>query len=395
MGTSPRRLFIQAAGNVDSMDLDHIARSDTECIHDPGQAWNALTVGASTERSTFGWAPVASCGDLSPYSSTSLVFEPQWPIKPDVVFEGGNKLHDGQTACQHPAVSLVTTSYKPLERLLVPTWATSAATAQVARFAGALYGEYPKLWPETVRALVVQSAEWTPRMQERASGANKRELAQRLLRRFGFGVPNLERARRSASNALTLIVQDQLRPFQHGKFRELKVHDLPWPVEELEQLRETQVRMRVTLSYFVEPNPARRAWRSRYRYASHGLRFDVAMPTESLDDFKKRLNRMALDEEERRPARGSESGTWMLGSRVRDRGSLHADIWEGSAVDLARRGIIGVMPVSGWWKDDIKRDRSEMGARYALVVSIEAPSVEVDLYAAVATQIGVDVVVAT
>jgi len=401
-GELPRRLFVLSAGNVDAMDIDHLARSDTECIHDPAQAWNALTVGAFTDRCSLdptdhslrGWSPVAKPGDLSPYSTTSLTFQQQWPIKPDVVFEGGNKIHDGTNAYQHDVLSLVTTYYKHHERLLVPTWATSAATAQVARFAGVLSAEYPSLWPETLRALVVHSAEWTPRMLEYARGANKAQLGPRLLRRFGFGVPDLERARRSASNALTLIVQDELRPFEDGKYRDFKVHELPWPVDELEQLGEAIVRMRVTLSYFVEPNPARRGWRSRYRYASHGLRFDVASPTESVGEFKKRLNKMALGEEERRPDR-SEVGKWTLGPQVRHRGSLHADIWEGAAVDLARRGRIGVLPVAGWWKDDPKRDRSEFGGRYALVVSIEAPSVETDLYTPVATKIGVPVTVAT
>ena len=49
---------------------------------------------------------------------------------------------------------------------------------------------------------------------------------------------------------------------------------MPWPLDELEQLGETQVEMRVTLSYFIEPNPSSRGFRSRYRYESHGLRFE-------------------------------------------------------------------------------------------------------------------------
>jgi hypothetical protein len=108
-GPLPRRLFVVAAGNVDAMDVDHLSRSDSECVHDPAQAWNAVTVGAFTDRCSLdpsdaslrGWSPVAKSGDLSPYSTTSLTFQPQWPLKPDVVFEGGNKIHDGQNAYQH------------------------------------------------------------------------------------------------------------------------------------------------------------------------------------------------------------------------------------------------------------------------------------------------------
>jgi hypothetical protein len=57
------------------------------------------------------------------------------------------------------------------------------------------------------------------------------------------------------------------------------------------------------------------------------------------------------------------------------------------------RGVVAVYPVSGWWKDQPKRDRSEKGARYALVVSIETPDVEADIWTPVAQQVGVPVVV--
>ena len=49
------------------------------------------------------------------------------------------------------------------------------------------------------------------------------------------------------------------------------------------------VRMRVTLSYFIEPSPTRRGWRRRYRYASHQLRFELQGATETNEEFRKRL----------------------------------------------------------------------------------------------------------
>ena len=60
--------------------------------------------------------------------------------------------------------------------------------------------------------------------------------------------------------------------------RALRLHKLPWPQEQLRDLFGADVRLRVTLSYFVEPNPSSRGWQGRYRYASHGLRFDVKRP---------------------------------------------------------------------------------------------------------------------
>jgi hypothetical protein len=215
------------------------------------------------------------------------------------------------------------------------------------------------------------------------------------VRRYGFGVPHLNRALRSAGDALTLIAQDSIRPFADGKMREMHFYELPWPREILQSLGETPVRLRVTLSYFIEPNPGRCGWKKRHRYASHGLHFEVKGPTESIDEFRKRLNQRALDDDEEKPSAGGDSSEWYLGEQARNHGSIHSDILQGFAADLAERGVVGVCPVSGWWKDQPRRDRSEKGARYALVVSIETPGVETDIWTPVAHQVGVPTVVET
>ena len=177
-----------------------------------------------------------------------------------------------------------------------------------------------------------------------AKASNRGGRERLLFRRFGFGIPDLARALHSAGNALTLIVQDRLSPFANGKLCQMKVHELPWPKAELAALHDMRVRMRVTLSYFVEPNPARRGWRDRYRYASHGLRFEVKQATDSLADFKKKINKLALAEDEKKPDGDSDAREWELGPTVRHHGSLHADIWQGTAADLAARGAVGSTP---------------------------------------------------
>ena len=171
----------------------------------------------------------------------------------------------------------------------------------------------------------------------------------------------------------------------------MHLHDLPWPTDILADLGVASVKLRVTLSYFIEPNPGRRGWKGRYSYASHNLRFDIRRATESTDEFRKRLNRRALAEEENRPRSADDTGHWTLGPTLRTAGSLHTDIWEGTAADLANRGAIAVYPVTGWWKDNKSRDGSDLGARYALVVSIETPESDVDIWTPVAQQIGVPV----
>lgn len=96
---APRRLFCVAAGNTDAADRVHYPDSNfVEGIHDPGQAWNALTVGAYADRVEItdpefdGYTALAKPGDLGPSSTTSLTWErSKWPLKPDVVLDGGNQ----------------------------------------------------------------------------------------------------------------------------------------------------------------------------------------------------------------------------------------------------------------------------------------------------------------
>jgi hypothetical protein len=393
------RLFLISAGNVSRNEVEHLDWSETEAVHDPAQAWNALTVGACTERSMIrdptldGWEPVAPPGELSPYSTTSVLFDSQWPIKPEVVFEGGNTCHDGRGE-PSPGVadlSLLSTHYRPAEKLFVPSWATSAATAQVARIAAHISAEYPDYWPETIRALIVHSAEWTSAMRNHLSAASGKRAREQLVRRYGFGIPNLVRALRSADDALTLVVQSTLQPFsKSGAMHQMHLHELPWPREVLASLGNAPVELRVTLSYFIEPNPGRRGWKQRHQYASHGLRFAMRQPAESIDDFRKRLNKRALDEGEKKP-KSSDPVQWYLGEQQRNKGSLHSDIWsDGTAADLAERGMIGIYPVGGWWKE---RKTPRM-TRYALVISLKTSASDVDLWTPVATEVGVPAEVA-
>jgi hypothetical protein len=151
--------------------------------------------------------------------------------------------------------------------------------------------------------------------------------------------------------------------------------------------------MKVTLSYFIEPNPGSRGWVNKYRYASHGLRFDVRRPLESLVEFKQRINQKARDEEHAYNGAKSDSGKWLLGENLRSLGSIHSDTWAGQAAELAERGYIAVYPVLGWWKERPNLKRWGKSARYTLIVSIKTSGVETDIYTSVENLINVPVTV--
>ena len=394
-----RRFLAVCAGNVDGWENKSYPEvNEADGIHDPGQSWNALTVGAYTNLVTIteidgeDYHAVAPAGGLSPFSTTSVPWGGQWPFKPDVVFEGGNAAVDKLGAVDIASLSMLTTHHIPAERTFTTMNMTSAATALACRFAARVMAVYPTLWPETIRALIVHSAEWTDQM--RAMHIPTGRLAKKqdyagLLRRCGFGVPDLGRALWSVSNSLAMVLEGQIQPYRKRPGREpvlneMNLHSLPWPTDALLELGDETVEMRVTLSYFIEPNPSRRG-RSRYRYESHGLRFDVIRSYETREQFRRRVNQAAREEGYISEA-GSDDG-WLIGTRARTRGSVHADIWCGSAADLAQRSCIAIVPTAGWWKTRKALKRFESVARYVLVVSIRAPEQNVDLYSEVATRI--------
>jgi hypothetical protein len=211
-----------------------------------------------------------------------------------------------------------------------------------------------------------------------------------LFRRYGYGVPDLERARRSASNALTLIVQDEIVPYGLSEktgndvHKEMRLFDLPWPIEELRKLGSSRVILRVALSSFVEPNPSEASRGSRYRYASHNLRFKLNRAGENAEQFMARISTLAD------PVDGPSSedaDAWEFGSGRRDVGSLHIDQLSCKASDLARRNLLAVHPVAGWRKAKALLRRALLSVRFALIVEIDAESVEAELYAEVRTKV--------
>ncbi|WP_257159720.1 S8 family peptidase [Corynebacterium cystitidis] len=397
---SRSRLFVVAAGNVSRYREEYRKNCLNEPIHDPAQAWNALTVGAYTDltqRPTdpqyTGWKTVAEAGDISPHTTTSLCFDQSlWPIKPDICMEGGNVLTDGAGLFEdrHANLSLRSTGRKN-DLDLTSANATSAAAAQAARLAAIAMNRYPEYWPETIRGLLTHSAEWTEVMKDRLDQANKKNERQVLLREFGWGTPAEDAVLNSFQNAVTLVTQDSFEPFtgDDHAMRQFRLHPLPWPTDVLESLGDSEVRLRVTLSYFIEPSASRRGWRDKYTYASHGLRFDLQGRLESEQDFISRMGQNA--DKPKGDSKGSDSDRWLVGQNARSRGSLHQDEWVGSGAELAHCQNLAVWPTSGWWKKNKRKDRRDLPVRYALILSLKTEEQNVDLYTPIVAELNIPV----
>lgn len=396
-----KRLMVVSAGNL--TDLNQVTSYPDaqilDSIHDPAQSWNAVTVGAFTKLDTItdptlsGYTPIAQENQLSPFSTTSTTWDDKWPIKPEIVMEGGNMAVDGSgfaTECDD--LCLLSTHYQPQTQLFYPFKMTSAATSQAANFAAKIQVVYPEYWPETVRALMVHSAEWPAPLKQQFARNNSKTEIKKVLRACGYGVPDLDRALYSASNSLTLISQAEIQPFEkrdgRNRTRDMHVYNLPWPIETLLERHDLQVEMRITLSYFVEPGPGEIGWKDRCRYASHALRFDINSPGETREQFVQRINAAERDDDEGHPGTSSASEHWVIG-QARDKGSIHSDIWRGTAADLAASHHIAVFPRIGWWRERSYLGKCESMTRYSLIVSITTPEQEVDIYTPVAQQVGV------
>ena len=399
----PRRLFVVSAGNApNEITMDRVADPDTLEIEDPAQAWNAITVGGYTdlinvqEPQFEHYSPYARAGDISPYTRTSTLWlQGKAPFKPDIVMEAGNRVVSPARTDAYDADSLALLSTGPNtdQHPLVSFRATSAATAQAARLAARLTAEFPHYWPETIRALMIHGAEWTPLMKDALAAAGTKSTACLLLRRYGHGVPTFERAAASARNHLAMISEAEIRPYSRSGtgMNECHFYSLPWPRAALESLGEQDVTLKITLSYFVEPNPGSSAAFDPYRYQSFGLRFDLKRRSETVINFAKRLNKQAWEQPRDRPATDPDGDRWLFGTQSMSAGSLHSDEWTGPAVNLLSRNIICIKPVGGWWKERAKADVRGQKARYSLVLSLRSEDSEIDLHTPISAMIEAEI----
>mgnify|MGYP000712324826 CR=1 FL=1 len=405
----PHRLFVVSGGNIHPSAFENGGYPDVnalEKVQNPAQSWNAITVGGYagkieiSEDDLRGFQALAAKEGLSPFSTTSLSWSRIWPVKPDVLFDAGNVATNGSDYTSCDDLSLLTTGHRPFVNLYSTINATSAATAQAANFCARLMTEYPEIWPETIRALMIHSAAWTDEMHRqfcpKGSATSKMKRGE-LLRNCGYGIPDIDKAIQCANNSVNMIVQGEIQPFRKDgsvKMNEMHIHSFPWPNDVLRDLGETEVKLRVTLSYYIEPAPGEVGWKDRYRYPSCGLRFEINHVNQSFDEFKKQVNKMAADEDKSEDTATNTANNWYLGPNNRNVGSIHSDFIVCNSVDLCERNYVAVYPVGGWWKERPYLKKTNNKVKYSLVVSLETPSVDVDLYTPIVNKISTAIPVA-
>lgn len=254
--------------------------------------------------------------------------------------------------------------------------ATSAATALAARLAARIQSANPDISPLSVRALMIHSAAWTNEMM---SLGNK---PADIMKYCGYGVPDERKAMVSNDKHATFIVENELVPFnEDGTYKEMHFYALPWPREVLEQMHDESVKLRVTLSYYIEPSPSFKSDYAKYRLASAGLCFDVNTPGETREQFIARNNKKQEVQEKSK----NDTNRWKVGIKLRSNSSVQSDWFECTARELAACNEIAIFPQNGWWKFR-KIANVHNRIKYSLVVSIE--TAETEIYNAVRIAVG-------
>ena len=202
----------------------------------------------------------------------------------------------------------------------------------------------------------------------------------------GWGVPDAEFASACATDRATVVFEDEMpnavrvierKQRDSGdnsdeteiKFkRRVKLFRFPVPEELLLADPNRRVELRVTLSYFPEPNTFR-------RQVSHGLdlTWDMQGPAESDAAFITRINKLARGE----AAKGKKTKPfdWELKVTRRSRGTVQSDRWAGPASYLAGHKLLAVVPVLGWWER--RPALRELAMPFSLIVTVRADGLDI------------------
>ena len=275
-------LIVQSAGNLYASSpapfcgvREHLAagrdypaylNEDSCRVANPAQSLHALTVG-SVAYGAFegaGWRSVAT-ESTRPSAFSRSGFGIWGVIKPEVVELGGDNLRtinappdvgtpDHAKPCYPELVR--STMYPPGPAVDRDEVGTSFAAPKVTHIAAHLQRVLPDEPCLLYRALIVQSARW-PAWARQASAAEQVEV----IRRIGYGLPDLDRATTNSDYRTTLIAgKDPRTPDEDLRIRAGHAHifQVPIPASMRGQADEFDILIEVTLAYTAQPRRTRR-----------------------------------------------------------------------------------------------------------------------------------------
>jgi hypothetical protein len=385
-------LFIQPTGNIRSTNdrpnnpgiFEHAEagrpypnylREPSSRVANPGQSLQALTVGsvcgdAWTDGNKRGIATLRNFP--SSFSRSGLgIWE---SVKPEVVEVGGDFATNAgggvpPTIEEATAIELIRATDDGGPAIARDKVGTSFAAPKIAHLAARLQTLLPASPTLLYRALIVHSSRWPDSLID--SGWT----IDQALQSMGYGMPSLERATTSSPERATLITPNATVI----RNQELHLYKVMIPPELRNRADDIMLRIDVTLSYSSEP---RRTRTSRRGYLATWLDWRSSGLREPTDAF---LKRVASGED--KPDREYKQLDWCLhystqhgdaSETHRGNGTVQKDWASVLAHDLPDEFAIAVRAHKGW-------DHRENGggAKYCLVVSVEAEDVTIPVYSAI------------
>jgi len=382
-------LFIQAAGNI-SPDIisaymlagypypEYLDR-ELSRICNPAQSLQALTIG-SVVLANYETLDSIALGAKDEVSSFSRSGPGIWDvIKPDVVEYGGTDVKD--------KISSSLSNIKPEEvcpELIRkspegPAFArdvvgTSFSTPKVTYIAAEIEKIFPEAPALLYRALIAQSARW-PEGYLANIDADRR---LGLLRRIGYGIPNLARATHNNDYRITLITPSLLE-ISEG---EANIFKIPIPDELRSVGEDYDILVEITLSYAAKPRRTRRYLKN---YLSTWIDWCCSRIGEDPEIFSRRILETGGSIED------DGDFHWMLGEATnrgeidgfsRKQGTLQKDWCIISSNQLRDAFCIAVRGHKGWG--------GMFKAKYSLVVSFEAINQDIVIYEPIRTVVEVE-----
>jgi Subtilase family len=393
-------LIVQSAGNLYASSpapfcgvREHLAagrdyptylNEDTCRVANPAQSLHALTVG-SVAYGAFegaGWRSVAT-NSSHPSAFSRSGFGIWGVIKPEVVELGGDNLRtlnhppdvgtpDHAKPCYPELVR--STMYPPGPAVDRDEVGTSFAAPKVAHIAAHLQRVLPEEPCLLYRALIVQSARWP----SWAWQANATEQVD-VIRRIGYGLPDIERATTNTDFRTTLIAGRDPRFSDEDlkiKAGEAHIFQVPIPESMRGQADEFDILIEVTLAYTAQPRRTRRNLR---RYLSTWVDWKSSKLGEAMKTFRERALK---DQEDDGQAKGTKV-PWMLHENPnwgtirgvkRNSGTVQKDWAVVKSNTLPDSFCIAVVGHEGWSRDPAS------SARYSIAVGFEVIGKEIPIY---------------
>lgn len=344
--------------------------TDDARIGEPAIAGIALTVGSLAEHDNVPQGPgdadpayrlIAGRGEPSPFTRSGPGLRDA--IKPEVCEFGGGSVYDGRLRQTIPADGHV--GILSLNRnfaggsLFAAASGTSFSAPRVGHVAARLVGEYPAAPANLIRALIANSARYTPEAREHLAGN-----LDSLTRLCGYGRPSLDRAIFSDDHRATL--------YAIGEIPLDAFHLYRVPIPDDFRVRRGERRIIVTLAF--DP-PTRH---TRYDYLGCSMAFRL-LRGYTVDQIRRAFE--PRNEVQDPLASLQEVDTHDLSPTRREGGTLQQAVFtfqRAISSDHGEEYILLVRCEDGW----INKERNPaFRQRYAVAVTLEHDDPEARIYA--------------